>query len=144
MEIEKLKEFIAFMEENNLCELEIEEEGKRIKLKKAGMGQQPAFISAPTLDAVLNLSAGGEKKQDNLIEIKSPMVGTFYRSPAPGVKPYMEVGEVIKPGDVVCIVEAMKLMNEIKAEVGGRVVKIAVENGDSVEFGQPLFFIEPV
>ena len=72
------------------------------------------------------------------------MVGTFYRAPSPGAKPYVDVDDIIKPGDVICIVEAMKLMNEIKAEVGGRISNISVENGEPVEFGQTIFVIEPV
>jgi acetyl-CoA carboxylase biotin carboxyl carrier protein len=72
------------------------------------------------------------------------MVGTFYRAPSPGAKPYVEIGDVIKPGDVVCIVEAMKLMNEIKAEIGGKIIEVLVENGQPVEFGQTLFVLEAV
>ena len=77
------------------------------------------------------------------LEIKSPMVGTFYTAPSPGAKPYVEIGSHIKSGDIVCIVEAMKLMNEIKAEVGGKVVQILVQSGEPIEFGQTLFTIEP-
>ena len=76
--------------------------------------------------------------------MKSPMVGTFYRAPSPGAKPFVEEGDIINPGDVVCIIEAMKLMNEIKAEVKGEIIKILVENGEPVEFGQPLFLIRPL
>lgn len=141
MELDKLREFIKFMDDNQLSELEIEEGNQRIKLKKA-----TANLSTPTLPAV-NLqpttpAVTPELKTSN-IEITSPMVGTFYRAPAPGAKPYVEIGEIIKPGDVVCIIEAMKLMNEIKAEVGGKIVRILVENGEPVEFGQKLFEIEP-
>ncbi|MFA7676901.1 MAG: acetyl-CoA carboxylase biotin carboxyl carrier protein [Candidatus Omnitrophota bacterium] len=138
MEPDKLKKFIKFMEENNLSELEIEEEGKRIRLKKniAEIAQVAAAIPAQP--------SAKEEVQDKTVEIKSPMVGTFYRAPSPGAKPYVEIGQIIKPGDVVCIVEAMKLMNEIKAEFTGRIVKIPVENGEPVEFGQSLFMIEPV
>ncbi|MDD3296644.1 MAG: acetyl-CoA carboxylase biotin carboxyl carrier protein [Candidatus Omnitrophica bacterium] len=136
MEPDKLKKFIKFMEENNLSELEIEEEGKRIRLKKNTSEIIPV-TAAPQ-------SPPKEEKQEKTIEIKSPMVGTFYRAPSPGAKPYVEIGQIIKSGDVVCIVEAMKLMNEIKAEFTGRIVKIPVENGEPVEFGQSLFIIEPV
>ena len=134
MDTEKLKKFIKFMDENNLCELEIDEEGSRIRLKKFSH-QAPVSIAQDS-------SHVSEEKKDNLIEIKSPMVGTFYRSPSPGAKPYSEVGDVINPGDVVCIIEAMKLMNEIKAEMGGEIVEILVENGQAVEFGQTLFLME--
>ncbi|MFA5272484.1 MAG: acetyl-CoA carboxylase biotin carboxyl carrier protein [Candidatus Omnitrophota bacterium] len=137
MELEKLKEFIKFMEENSLCELEIEEEGKRIRLKKFSENQ-------PVIVSHVNPAVKEEKetKKEGLIEIKSPMVGTFYRAPSPGAKPYVEVGDTIKPGDVVCIIEAMKLMNEIKAEIGGKISQVLVENGQPVEFSQALFVLE--
>jgi len=138
MEVDKLKKFIEFMNEHGLCELEIEEEGRRIRLKKFSQ-EQPVVISqlAP------QVKEEKESKSSTHAEIKSPMVGTFYRAPSPGAKPYVEIGDVIKPGDVVCILEAMKLMNEIKAEMGGKVIEIRVENGQPVEFGQTLFTIEP-
>ena len=139
MELEKLKEFIDFMNENSLCELEIEEEGKRIRLKKFSQ-DQPVVISQ------INPPQTKEEKQERkegTVEIKSPMVGTFYRAPSPGAKPYVEAGDSVKSGDVVCIIEAMKLMNEIKSEVGGKIVQILVENGEPVEFGQTLFLVEP-
>ena len=139
MEFDKLKEYIQFMEDNNLSELEVEEEGKRIRLKK-NLPSQPIVVSQGS-------SLDSEPKRvdtENIIEIKSPMVGTFYRAPSPGARSYVEVGEVIKPGDVVCIIEAMKLMNEIKAEVAGKIARIPVENGEPVEFGQALFVLEPI
>lgn len=138
MELDKLKEFIKFMEDNNLCELEVEEEGKRIRLKK-NRPDQPVFVSQTPASKTVE-----EVKKENIAEIKSPMVGTFYRAPSPGAKPYVEVGDVIKPGDIVCIIEAMKLMNEIKAEIGGKVIQIPIENGEPVEFGQTLFALEPL
>lgn len=137
MDTKKLKEFIKFMEDNNLCELEIEEEGKRIRLKK-NFSDQPVVISqapAPMPEA--------ETGKTNTLEIKSPMVGTFYAASAPGAKSYVEIGNIIKPGDIVCIIEAMKLMNEVKAEVGGKVLQILAENGEPIEFGQTLFAVEP-
>ncbi|MFA5007726.1 MAG: acetyl-CoA carboxylase biotin carboxyl carrier protein [Candidatus Omnitrophota bacterium] len=139
MELEKLKEFINFMNENSLCELEIEEEGKRIRLKKFSENQ-PVIVSQVANPVKEEKPA----KKEGLIEIKSPMVGTFYRAPSPGAKPYVEIGDTIKPGDVVCIIEAMKLMNEIKAEIGGKVTEVLVENGQPVEFGQTLFVLEAV
>lgn len=144
MDIEKLKEFIAFMNENNLCELEIEEEGKRIRLKKFS-SEQPVIVSTvnPTVSQ-LQAERTKEEEREGLVEIKSPMVGTFYRAPSPGARPYVEVGDTIKAGDVVCIIEAMKLMNEIKAEVGGKIAQILVENGQPVEFAQVLFLMETV
>ncbi len=140
MDLEKLDKFIKFMDENNLTELEIEEEGKRVKLKKGGAELLPPLNQLPK--ASPEAESPAERKTSE-IEIQSPMVGTFYRAPSPGAKPYVEIGEVIKPGDVVCIIEAMKLMNEIKAEVGGKVVGVPVENGEPVEFGQSLLVVEP-
>lgn len=139
MELEKLKDFINFMNENSLCELEVEEEGKRIRLKKFSEGQPVVVsqVSPAPKEAV-------EAKKEKGVEIKSPMVGTFYRAPSPGAKPYVEIGDTIKPGDVVCIIEAMKLMNEIKAEIGGKIREILVENGQPVEFDQQLFVLEPL
>lgn len=148
MDIKKrLEELVKFMEKNNLCELEIEENGKKIKLKKyiptasvVDTSQEKTTLTPP------EIVSGKEKesKEENLVEMKSPMVGTFYRAPSPGAKPFVEEGDIINPGDVVCIIEAMKLMNEIKAEVKGEIVKILVENGEPVEFGQPLFLIKPL
>jgi len=139
MELKKLKEFIKFMESNDLCELEIEEEGKKIRLKKNTAG-------GPVMQ--MPLPAAAEKPEvketkDSGLEVKSPMVGTFYRSPSPGAKPFIEIGDTINPGDVICIIEAMKLMNEIKAEVAGKVTQILIENGQPVEFGQALVKVEP-
>lgn len=141
MKVDKLKEFIKFMEDNNLSELEIEEEGQRIRLKKNLAEQQLITPSGST-----NLSEAKKEieHKDNTAAIISPMVGTFYRAAAPGAKPYTDIGEKVKPGDVICIIEAMKLMNEIKAEISGKIVQIPVENGEAVEFGQTLFLIEPV
>lgn len=142
MKIKDLKELIDFMNEHKLCELEIEEEGRRIKLKKTPP-ETPRILK----EDLYQIPQQAEKEQTqkaNLIEIKSPMVGTFYRAPSPGTKPYVEIGDEIKPGDVICIIEAMKLMNEIKSEVTGEIVEIAVENAESIEFGQVLFLIKPL
>ncbi|MCM8823488.1 MAG: acetyl-CoA carboxylase biotin carboxyl carrier protein [Candidatus Omnitrophica bacterium] len=142
MEIKNLKELIEFMNENNLCELEIEEEGKRIKLKKFSQESLPV-IKESVVSKPLEKVEKEEKKSEH-IEIKSPMVGTFYRAPSPGAKPYVDIGDEVKPGDIVCIIEAMKLMNEIKSEVGGIVAEILVNNAEPVEYGQTLFLIKPL
>ena len=141
METKKLKELIKFMNDNNLCEIDIEEEGKRIRLKKNSSSQPVVISSAPSPDS--SPAQESQKNKKNILEIKSPMVGTFYTAPSPGAKPYATLGDLVKPGTVVCIVEAMKLMNEIKAEVSGKIVQILVENGETIEFGQTLFAIEP-
>jgi len=143
VDLDKLKELIKFMDENELCELEIEEEGKRVKLKKISR-EQPPIVSSLSESGVKQISPEKLEEGEALIEIKAPMVGTFYRAPAPGAKPFVDIGDEIQPGDVVCIIEAMKLMNEIKAEIGGKVVKVLVENGAPVEFGEPLFLVRPL
>jgi len=154
----KIRKLIRLLEESDsISEIEISSWGRRIRIRKnltennhtnshknstqelvlAPLPAQPQ-VAAPQPAAV---APAPEKK---LVAIKSPMVGTFYRAPAPGAKPYIEVGEEIKPGQVVCIVEAMKLMNEIESEVNGRIVKVCVENAQAVEFGQDLFLVEPL
>ena len=135
MDVEKLKEFIKFMEDNKLCELEIEEEGKKIRLKKFSENHPPVIQQvSPTLE---------EEARSGLIEIKSPMVGTFYRAPSPEAPAFVEVSQEIEVGQVVCIIEAMKLMNEIKSEYKGKILETSVENAEPVEFGQVLFLLEP-
>jgi len=150
MNIKKIQEIIQLMSDNDLTEIEIEHEGTKIHIIKRphGIIEQQVF-SAP---AVQVNSAGGavetsgrqEVKSANTSEIKSPMVGTFYRAASPDDSPYVQIGDVIHKGDVLCIIEAMKLMNEVKAEIDGKIVGIPVENAESVEFGQPMFIIEPV
>ena len=145
MDIKKLKEFIEFMKENDLVELEVEEEGKKIKLTRS---QNNKIVAVPNEINSHNKTeiipeTKTKQKQNNLIEIKAPMVGTFYRAPAPNAPSYVEVGSTISSGDVVCIIEAMKLMNEIKSEVKGEIAEILAENGEPVEYGQSLFLIKP-
>ena len=140
-----IEEMLQLMENRGLVELEIEQQGLRIRLKKASPGQGPQLVEyvAGIPQAAAHPAATKPSAEGRRIVIKSPMVGTFYRAPAPDAPPFVEVGQDIEPGQVVCIVEAMKLMNEIKAEVAGRVIEILVQNGDPVEFGQPLFSVEP-
>ncbi len=147
MNIKKLKELVELMNDNNLTEIEVDEEGMKVKLVKGLHGTieqvvMPAARQAPSLAAEAPPQAQPERK--NLKEVKAPMVGTFYRSPSPDAKAYVEVGDVVQTGDVLCIVEAMKLMNEVKAEFGGKIVEIMVENADPVEYGQVIFLVEPV
>jgi acetyl-CoA carboxylase biotin carboxyl carrier protein len=149
MNIKEIKQMIDLMNENNLMELEIEREGMRIKLKKTATGDiqaQPVIIEKEITHKKLS-SPVTEEPQPPLIktvEIKAPMVGTFYRAPNPEAAPYVEVGQVIEPGEVICIIEAMKLMNEIKSEIKGRITEILVENAEPVEFSQSLFLVEPL
>ena len=136
-----IEEMLELMERRGLVELEIEREGLRVRLKKAVSGASPQVVeyAAPGVAP----SPGQPAEGANRVFIKSPMVGTFYRAPAPDVPPFVDTDQEIQVGQVVCIIEAMKLMNEIKAEIAGRVVDVLVQNGDPVEFGQPLFAVEP-
>lgn len=150
MNIKEIKEMINLMNENSLGELEIEKEGMRIRLKKTSSGsgefghgviiEREKISESPGENAATEAAAAASKTA----EIKAPMVGTFYRSPSPEAAAYVESDQVIEVGQVICIIEAMKLMNEIKSEVKGRVIEIIVENAEPVEFGQPLFLIEPL
>jgi len=148
--IKEIKEMINLMNENNLVELEIEKEGMRIRLKKTAAGIEsysgPVVIEREKAPQARHAEAPApaEKTVSNTVEIKAPMVGTFYRAPAPEAPPYVEVGQVIEPGQVICIIEAMKLMNEIKSEVRGKITEILTENAEPVEFGHSMFIIEPL
>lgn len=148
MNTKELKEIIALMQENGLSEIEIERNGLKLKLKKS-LGdyeakpshQAPFHIPTQSLESIASHEPVS-READNVVTIKSPMVGTFYASPAPDKETYVGRGKSIQVGDVLCIVEAMKLMNEIKSEVSGKVLEILVENGQPVEFDQPLFKIQ--
>ena len=139
-----IEEMLQLMESRGLVELEMEHQGLRIRLKKATPAHTAQLVEyvagVPQPAASKGASAAEESRR---IIIKSPMVGTFYRTPAPDAPPFVQVGQDLDAGQVVCIIEAMKLMNEIKAEVSGRIAEIFVENGAPVEFGQPLFAVEP-
>jgi acetyl-CoA carboxylase biotin carboxyl carrier protein len=156
MQIEEIKKIIELMKENELSEFELAEQDFRITVRRPYAGAAPqimmsqapaAFYPAPSAPAQAASSApaagGAEAIPSNWIEIKSPMVGTFYRSASPEAPPYASVGDAITGESVVCIIEAMKVMNEIKAEVKGTIKKILVENATAVEYGQPLFLVEP-
>jgi acetyl-CoA carboxylase biotin carboxyl carrier protein len=148
MDLKELKALLRLMEGNDVEELEVEEGGRRVRIRRrsgdvtppvavrSGLPGQAGtkFTAAPT---------GAAADTAGLTPVESPMVGTFYRSPAPGADPYVKEGDLIQKGTVVCIVEAMKLMNEIESDVAGRIVKIVAENGKPVEFGQALFLVEP-
>ena len=152
MNIKEIKEMINLMNENGLTELEVEKEDMRIRLKKTANGVEgfevpvgyPAAGVAPVGTKAQALGQPEEKIVIKTVEIKSPMVGTFYRAPNPEAPSYVEIGQTIEPGQVICIIEAMKLMNEIKSEIRGKILEILVDNAEPVEFGQPLFLIEPL
>ncbi len=152
MNLTEITEIITLRNENNLTEIEVEKEGLQLRLKKGAGGEivmedlrPPVPVGtapqpAPAAPAEALPAANSGKKT---VEIKAPMVGTFYRSPSPESPPFIEINQHIEVGQVVCILEAMKLMNEIKADIKGKVVDILVDNAEPVEFGQPLFLIEP-
>ena len=146
MYIKEIKDMINLMNENGLTELEIEKEGVRIRLKKGSGGIERAVEYVVPQSPAQNAAQPAPAKEappKSGTEIKAPMVGTFYRSPSPDAAPYVNVGDAVQPGQVICIIEAMKLMNEIKSEVKGKIVDIQVDNAEPVEFGQTLFVIEP-
>ena len=142
-----IEEMLQLMESRGLVELEVEHHGLRLKLRKASSGQAPQLVEyvagVPHPVAPRSASSIPAAEDRHRIIIKSPMVGTFYRAPAPDAPPFVEVGQDLDAGQVVCIIEAMKLMNEIKSEVSGRVVEVLTESGSPVEFSQPLFVVEP-
>ncbi len=148
MNIKRIKEIVELMNENDLAQIEIEEEGAKIKLTKRASGIVEQVIAPPVQTQALAAtkapeSAGSPKEAPKAgKEVKSPMVGTFYRSPSPDTDPYVQVGDMVQKGDVLCIVEAMKLMNEVKAEFGGRIMEVCIENAEPVEYGQTLFVVE--
>jgi acetyl-CoA carboxylase biotin carboxyl carrier protein len=143
MDLDKIKELLALMDENDLAEVEIEEEGKKVRLRKTEVKMAPVVAAARAPEqAPAQIQQAPERPKD-CVEIPSPMVGTFYRAGSPDADPYVKIGDVVEPETIVCIIEAMKVMNEIKAEMHGEIVDILVENGDVIEFGQPLFLIRP-
>jgi acetyl-CoA carboxylase biotin carboxyl carrier protein len=153
MDLKQIKDLIAYLEGTAFAEVEVEQEGIRVRVvrhSRAPAAPAPAAGTAPgqgTEGAQAQTAGAYEVRIPEAPEagkvIASPIVGTFYRAPAPDKPPYVEAGTLVKKGQVVCIVEAMKLMNEIESEFEGRVAAILVNDGDPVEFGQPLMRIEP-
>jgi len=161
--MDELRELIALLRENGLAELELERADFRVRLRREGVitenpdtseaptpvnqtSTKPSTTSVPTASSTpahpgAHAQTAASEDQDLHI-IPSPIVGTFYRSPSPAADPFVKIGSSVEPETVVCIIEAMKLMNEIQAEVGGEVAKVYVENGQPVEYGQPLFGIK--
>ncbi len=154
MDLRKLKTLIDLVSESNVSELEITEAEGKVRIVKAGHGApvqtvyapMPAPVAAPALAPaaapVADAAAPAAAAAPAGFVVKSPMVGTFYRSASPGGKAFVEVGSQVKEGDTLCIIEAMKILNEIEAEKSGTVTQILGENGQAVEYGQPLFVIE--
>jgi acetyl-CoA carboxylase biotin carboxyl carrier protein len=160
MDLNYLKKLIKILDTSNVAEIEIEEEGTRIKLSKP-KPKLSANLSPVNITPIqsqippgnitseksneqikIEIAKSESPKVENVYEVKSPMVGTFYRAPSPEADAYVNVGSNVSIGSVLCIIEAMKLMNEIESEVSGKITKILVENGQPVEYNQPLFFIE--
>lgn len=143
MEIEDLKELINLLRETDITELLLEKDGTKVRIKKERM-LSPMEIQVQRFRSLQDkVTPETAEEETRLITITSPIVGTFYRAPSPEAAPFVELGSRVKKGQVLCIVEAMKLMNEIESEIDGTVIKILVENSQPVEYGEPLFLIEP-
>ena len=148
-QFQEIKELVEILEESNLTELEIERKDFRVRIKREPKASQGLSAVQPVLarnETVLphEVADATGPESSQFVTVTSPIVGTFYESSSPETDPYVEEGDFVKKGQVICIVEAMKLMNEIESEIDGRIAKILVENATSVEYGQPLFLIDPV
>lgn len=152
MDIRKVKKLIELLEESGIAEIEIHEGEESVRISRGGSAPLPqTMVNVPPVDASSSLktqlSTNENSSSDNYSDegevITAPMVGIFYSSPSPDQPPFVNKGQNIKTGDVLCIIEAMKIMNQIEADIGGKLVRILVENGDPVEYGQPLFVINP-
>lgn len=158
MDLRKLKKLIELVEESSIAELEITEGEEKVRISKSGSGVQNYAFMPPAMPAVMpaaqhpasapeaNKVEGAASSNQNPLPdghiVKSPMVGTFYRAASPGATPFAEVGQSVKAGDTLCIIEAMKLLNEIEADKSGVIKAILCENGHPVEYGEPLFVIQ--
>jgi len=162
-DLEKLRELVDFLKENGIAEFDIDRPDLKVRIKFAGAGAS-AGLDPMQLAALLASGGGGHRSapmpgamaggasgeasqaaetEEKLHEVKSPIVGTFYESPSPGASPFVKPGDMVEVGQVLCIVEAMKLMNEIESDVAGEIVKRIATSGQPVEYGQPLFAIRP-
>ena len=151
MDLRKLKKLIDLVQESGISELEVTEGEEKVRIAKhygavaaAPMPQYVMPAASPQASGAAGAAAVDLDDEDDLPEghvVKSPMVGTFYRSPSPGAEAFVQIGQTVKQGDTLCIIEAMKLLNEIEADASGVVKAILLENGDAVEFGEPLFVI---
>lgn len=153
MDLRKLKTLIDLVSESNVSELEITEAEGKVRIVKSGGNVVQQFVAAPMQAAPVQAAAApavaatpAEQAAASAAasghQVKSPMVGSFYRAASPGAKPFVEVGDTVKEGDTLCIIEAMKILNEIEADKSGTVTRILADNGQAVEYGQPLFVIE--
>jgi acetyl-CoA carboxylase biotin carboxyl carrier protein len=160
MDIAEIKRLVKLVEKHDIEELQVEEKDFKISISKGKKASTPQQIQTPAIlhpqigsvnvdsfqhqhtDSPIHKVTSDTKTDDNLVEIFAPMVGTFYRAPSPEADPYVNIGDQIKSGTILCIIEAMKLMNELEAEVSGEIIDILVENGQPVEYNQPLFLIK--
>ena len=143
MELEDLKNLIDLLKDTDISELQIEKEGTKVTIKKRKTGTEQVPVQAVPGVQQEKIVIEKEEEKEKFITVVSPIVGTFYKSPSPDSPPFVEEGTRVKKGQVLCIIEAMKLMNEIESEFDGIIKKAIVENGHSVEYGEPLFLIEP-
>jgi acetyl-CoA carboxylase biotin carboxyl carrier protein len=162
LDIKELKEILQILDESEIAEFELEEAGRKLRIRKAGAPPAVAAPAAPVAPTVLPAvaplpvsippaglpapepgAAKEKESEEGLTIVKSPIVGTFYRAPDPNAAVFVSVGDHVKVGQVLCIVEAMKLMNEIEAEIAGQIVKIHAENGQPIQYGEPLFTLRP-
>jgi acetyl-CoA carboxylase biotin carboxyl carrier protein len=158
MDLNYIKKLVKLVAESGVDEIEIDEEGKKIRIAKHQVQTAPVPLRSPAID--LSVPSGTATEPVGVVpvsppaapaaesskkyhEVKSPIVGTFYRAPAPDASPFVQLGSVVEIGSVLCIVEAMKLMNEIESDVSGKIAKILAENGQPVEYDQVLFLVEP-
>lgn len=149
MELEDLKELMGLLKDTDITEIQIEKEGTKVKIKREkffGHLEMPPTMPVERKEVreAREAKEEAEELEGRLFTVTSPIVGTLYRSPSPEAASFVDVGSKVKKGQVLCIIEAMKLMNEIESEVDGVVVRVLVENGHPVEYGEPLFLIEPV
>ena len=153
MDLNLIRKLVKLVDSSDVTDLEIEENGTRVKIAKKIRGlqnvTQPQILSPSQIvsqpspaQKIEEETPKRDETKEKLHEIHSPIVGTFYRAPAPDADPYVQIGDVVSPGSVLCIVEAMKLMNEIESDVSGKIIKILVENGKPVEYNQPLFLVQ--
>jgi len=151
MDIRKVKKLIELLEESGIAEIEIHEGEESVRISRDGSNPTPqTMISVPSVDSSSSVKtqlSTTESSSDDYSDegevVTAPMVGIFYTSPAPDQSPFVNKGQNVKTGDVLCIIEAMKIMNQIEADIDGKLIRVLVENGDPVEYGQPLFVIDP-
>lgn len=148
MDLRKLKKLIDLVEESGISELELTEDGEKVRISRNFTSNapvqhyaQPQYAAAPQAAPATPVAAVAAPVEDEGHAVKSPMVGTFYRSPSPDAKSFVEVGDTVAVGDTLCIIEAMKLLNEIESDKAGVIKKILVDNGQAIEYGEPLFII---